>query len=256
MNRIDRLFTAKKHNVLNIYFTAGFPGLQDTLPLLSRLQECGADMVEVGIPFSDSLADGPVIQQSNQQALQNGMSLKLLFSQLKHMRDTIGLPVILMGSLNPVLQYGIRKFLQSCSDTGIDGVILPDLPLDEYEAGYAELFEEYGIYMVFLATPETTDKRLKQIDAASRGFIYAVSSSSTTGTQQNLQGQEEYFRRLEQAGLRNPVLVGFGIRDRDTFEAACRHTNGAVIGTAFIRAISDAPDPDEAAAAFIGGVRG
>jgi tryptophan synthase alpha chain len=256
MNRIDHLFASKKQDVLNIYFTAGFPGLQDTLPLLSRLQDCGADMVEVGIPFSDSLADGPVIQQSNQQALQNGMSLKLLFSQLKGMRDRVQIPVILMGSLNPVLQYGIREFLQSCSDTGVDGVILPDLPVDEYEAGYARLFEEYGVYMIFLVTPETTDKRLKQIDAASRGFIYAVSSSSTTGTQQNLQGQEDYFRRLKQAGLRNPVLVGFGIRDRDTFQAACRHTNGAVIGTAFIRAIAAAANPAEAAATFVAGVRG
>lgn len=256
MNRIDHLFASKKQDVLNIYFTAGFPGLQDTLPLLSRLQDCGADMVEVGIPFSDSLADGPVIQQSNQQALHNGMSLKLLFSQLKGMRDRVQIPVILMGSLNPVLQYGIREFLQSCSDTGVDGVILPDLPVDEYEAGYARLFEEYGVYMIFLVTPETTDKRLKQIDAASRGFIYAVSSSSTTGTQQNLQGQEDYFRRLEQAGLRNPVLVGFGIRDKDTFRAACRHTNGAVIGTAFIRAIAEATNPAEAAATFVAGIRG
>jgi tryptophan synthase alpha chain len=256
MNRIDRLFSEKKQDILNIYFTAGFPRLDDTLPLLGRLQECGADMAEVGIPFSDSLADGPVIQQSNEQALKNGMSQKLLFSQLGGMREKIDIPVILMGSLNPVMQYGITEFLQSCRDTGVDGVILPDLPVAEYEAGYAELFEQYGIYMVFLVTPETTEKRLRQIDGVSRGFIYAVSSSSTTGSQKNLQGQQDYFRRLQEAGLKNPVLVGFGIRDHDTFQAACAHTRGAVIGTAFIRAIAEAADVREAAGQFIAEVRG
>jgi tryptophan synthase alpha chain len=244
MNRIDQLFQQKKNNVLNIYYTAGFPGLEDTLPILESLQKQGADMVEIGIPFSDSLADGPVIQQSNEKALENGMSLKLLFGQLHGFRDSIRIPVILMGSLNPVMRFGADAFLRTCKETGIDGVILPDLPLDEYERDYAPLFETYGVYPVFLVTPETTEARLRKIDTLSRGFIYAVSSSSTTGKEKDLQKQEDYFQRLQQMNLKNPVLVGFGIKDKSTFAAACAHTNGAVIGTAFIRALSADKDGD------------
>lgn len=239
MNRIDELFQQKKNDILNIYYTGGFPGLHDTRTILESLQAAGADMVEIGIPFSDSLADGPVIQQSNQQALTNGMSLKLLFEQLKGCRPAIRIPIILMGSINPVLQFGVTAFLQACRDTGIDGVILPDLPLEEYEHAYAAAFASHGIHAVFLVTPETSDARLQKIDSLTGGFLYAVSSSSTTGKNKDILGQEQYFKKLSDTKLRHPIVVGFGIKDRDTFAAACRHTNGAVIGTAFIRLLGD-----------------
>lgn len=242
MNRIDELFRRKKNNVLSIYFTAGFPQLDDTRTILDELQNAGADMVEIGIPFSDSLADGPVIQQSNQQALKNGMSLKLLFEQLSAFRKTIDMPAILMGSLNPVLQFGMENFLRACNDTGIDGVILPDLPVAEYEKHYREMFETSDIHAVFLVTPETKPERVQKIDALSRGFIYAVSSSSTTGKEKDMADQAVYFQRLQKMQLHNPVLVGFGIRDKATFDAACAYSNGAVIGTAFIRALQQEAD--------------
>jgi tryptophan synthase alpha chain len=252
MNRIDQLFQEKKDRILNIYFTAGFPALDDTLPVLRSLQRHGADMAEVGIPFSDSLADGPVIQQSNGAALSNGMSLPLLFEQLKDMRKEIHIPVILMGSFNPVMQFGMEFFLRTCADTGVDGVILPDLPLQEFETHYAASFDKYGIHPVFLVTPETSDDRLRKIDSLSRGFIYAVSSSSTTGKAKNFGAQKEYFRHLQQMQLQNPVLVGFGIRDQATFDAACANTRGAVIGTAYIQLLAAHRDTiDEATAQFI-----
>lgn len=256
MNRINELFSRKKKNVLNIYYTAGFPQLADTLPILESLQAAGADMVEIGIPFSDSLADGPVIQESNQQALKNGMAMKVLFDQIKDIRQTINIPVILMGSLNPVIQFGIEHFLATCKQTGIDGVILPDLPIAEYEKRYKDLFVNHDVHAIFLVTPETSDKRLKEIDALSRGFIYAVSSSSTTGTEQDLKKQEDYFKRLQQSGLQSPVLVGFGIKDKITFDAACQHTNGAIIGTAFIRALQGDGSIKELVSSFIGKIKG
>lgn len=255
MNRIDQLFQDKKKDILNIYYTAGFPRLEDTLPILGSLQQCGADMVEIGIPFSDSLADGPVIQESNQEALRNGMSLKLLFEQLKDFRQTIHIPVILMGSLNPVLQFGMENFLQACHDTGIDGVILPDLPLAEYEEKYKGLFTYQNVHGVFLVTPETSEERLKEIDSLCRGFIYAVSSSSTTGKEKNIHQQENYFKRLQQYDFKNPLLVGFGIKDKDTFDAACKYSNGAVIGTAFIKTLQQNNDLDRSISSFIKQIR-
>lgn len=239
MNRIDQLFGDKRQHILNLYYTAGFPGTNDTLPVLESLEAAGADMAEIGIPFSDSLADGPVIQLANEDSLARGMSLKLLFAQLKDMRKSVRMPVILMGSLNPVLQYGMEAFLRTCQATGIDGVILPDLPLDEYEKHYAALFASHGIHAVFLVTPETSDERLRRIDSLTGGFLYAVSSSSTTGTEKNIADQQAYFQKLRDMQLSHPILVGFGIKDRPTFEAACRYTNGAVIGTAFINLLRD-----------------
>lgn len=239
MNRIDQLFRYKPHHILNLYYTAGFPATGDTLPILESLQAAGADMAEIGIPFSDSLADGPVIQLANEASLAQGMSLKRLFSQLKDMRSSVKIPVILMGSLNPVLQYGMEAFLKMCRTTGVDGVILPDLPVDEYEKHYAALFAAHGIHAVFLVTPETSDDRLRKIDAVTGGFLYAVSSSSTTGTEQDFARQEIYFKKLHDMHLSHPVLVGFGIRDRSTFEAACRYTHGAIIGTAFINLLRE-----------------
>lgn len=256
MNRIVQLFQQKKDHIFSIYFTAGYPALTDTRVILKSLQESEADMVELGFPFSDPLADGPVIQQSSKQALENGMTLKLLFEQLYNFREEINMPVILMGYLNPVLQFGMEAFLQQCKDTGIDGVILPDMPLQEYEEQYLSLFEKYDVNIIFLVTPETSDERLKKIDSLSKGFIYAVSSSSTTGKDKDMEKQINYFKRLNEAQLQNPVLVGFGIKDKNTFETACRYTNGAIIGTAYIKALHNSKNIPEATHIFIQQVKG
>jgi tryptophan synthase alpha chain len=239
MNRIDRLFDEKEGEILSIYMTAGYPGIEDTVEVLEALQEHGADMVEIGMPFSDPLADGPVIQESSQKALENGMSLRLLFSQLKDIRKRIHIPLVLMGYLNPVLQYGPESFLRDCRETGIDGVILPDLPPDEYESDYQHLFEEHGIHHILLVTPHTAENRIRKIAGLSRGFIYLVADAATTGARDSVTDHQlDYFRRIEQMDLPLPALVGFGISNRETFQAACRHSRGAIIGSAFIRALS------------------
>lgn len=243
MNRIDQLFSRKNKNVLNVYCTAGFPELESTLPVMQALQDAGADLIELGMPFSDPLADGPVIQDSSTRALKNGMSLAKLFEQLKGFRSTITLPVILMGYLNPILQMGVETFCQRCKEAGVDGLILPELPLAEYEAVYKATFDRYGLHLIFLVTPETSEARIRQLDAASQGFLYAVSSSSTTGKDKNMNDQAAYFEKLQQLQLKNPVLIGFGIKDKSTFTTACAHSNGAIIGTAFIKAIGDANGP-------------
>jgi tryptophan synthase alpha chain len=255
MNRIDQLFASKQTGILNIYCTAGFPALEDTLPVMTALQAHGADMIELGMPFSDPLADGPVIQDSSTRALQNGMSLKKLFAQLKDFRKDIHVPVILMGYLNPVMQFGIEQFLQQCAATGVDGLILPDLPMQEYEQEYRPLFEKYGLHLIFLVTPETSEARIRQIDALSKGFVYAVSSSSTTGKDKDMKGQQAYFERLKALQLKNPVLIGFGIKDKPTFDAACAYSNGAIIGTAFIKAVENAKDLDGTIKQFIQSVK-
>lgn len=256
MNRIDKLFANKREGILNIYCTAGFPALEDTLPVMTALQASGADMIELGMPFSDPLADGPVIQDSSTRALKNGMSLKKLFDQLKGFRKNIHLPVILMGYLNPVLQFGIEAFLQKCADTGVDGIILPDLPMAEYDREYKPLFEKYGLHLIFLVTPETSETRLREIDTRSRGFVYAVSSSSTTGKDKDMKEQLAYFEKLKALQLKNPVLIGFGIKDKSTFDTACTYSNGAIIGTAFIKAIEQAKDIDGTVKQFIQSVKG
>ncbi|HVB02880.1 MAG TPA: tryptophan synthase subunit alpha [Chitinophagaceae bacterium] len=251
MNRIDELFAKKKQHILSIYCTAGFPKLEDTIPLLESLQAHGADLAEIGMPFSDPLADGPVIQQSSVRALENGMNLELLFLQLAHGRKNIRIPLILMGYLNPVLQFGMDRFVQSCARTGIDGVILPDLPPMEYTRHYQGLFESSGVHLIFLVTPETNLERIRQIDRLSKGFVYLVSASSTTGGQQDRAAVERFLSRIGEMNLNNPVLTGFGIRDRDSFELACRYGRGAIIGSAYIRAITDAPDLEKATARFM-----
>lgn len=239
MNRIDQLFSNKSSNILNIYCTAGFPALNDTLTVVEALQQSGADMVELGMPFSDPLADGPVIQDSSTRAIANGMRISVLFEQLKGFRDRVSLPVILMGYMNPVLQFGVENFCKKCAETGIDGLILPDLPMDEYESQYRPLFEQYGLHLIFLVTPETSEARIRKIDSLSKGFVYAVSSSSTTGKDKVMADQQAYFARLKSMQLKNPVLVGFGIRDKATFNTACANSNGAIIGSAFVKAIEN-----------------
>jgi tryptophan synthase alpha chain len=242
MNRIKKLFSEKNKNILSIYFTAGFPKLNDTGKILSALQKHGADLIEIGMPYSDPLADGPVIQQSSMIALNNGITIKKLFEQLENCRNNIHVPLILMGYLNPVMQYGIEEFCRDAHNAGIDGIILPDLPLYEYENEYKPVFEKFNLNFIFLITPETTADRIRKIDELSSGFIYAVSSSSITGTDKNMDAQEQYFQRLEDMKLKNPVMVGFGIKDFQTFSQACRHTAGAIIGTAYIKAIENSVD--------------
>ncbi|RPE09509.1 tryptophan synthase subunit alpha [Chitinophaga lutea] len=254
MNRIDQLFSTKGQQILSIYYTAGFPGLNDTLAILEALQQSGVDMVELGMPFSDPLADGPVIQDSSTRAIANGMRISVLFEQLKGFRDRITIPVILMGYINPVLQFGVENFCRECAAAGIDGLILPDLPMDEYESDYRPLFEKYGLHLIFLVTPETTEARIRKIDSVSKGFVYAVSSSSTTGKNKDMSSAEAYFARLKSMNLQNPVMVGFGIRDKKTFETACASCNGAIIGTAFVKAIENSTNLQTDIPAFIKGV--
>lgn len=238
MNRIkEKLQEDKK--LLSLYFTAGYPAIDDTLSILTQLQESGVDMVEIGLPFSDPLADGPTIQESSTAALHNGMTTEKLFSQLDGIRETIHIPLIVMGYFNPMLQYGVEKFCKRCQEIGIDGIIMPDLPLAEYEAEYKEIFEKYGLINVFLITPQTSDARIQQIDAASDGFIYMVSSASTTGATSGFgNSTEDYFKRIAAMNLNNPQIVGFGISNEETFKAATTHQKGAIIGSAFIKHIT------------------
>jgi tryptophan synthase alpha chain len=239
-NRIDKLFSERDSEVLSIYITAGYPGLSDTVRLLKALQECGTDMVEIGIPFSDPLADGPVIQQSSQQALQNGMTLDLLFRQLEKIRESISIPLVLMGYLNPILQMGMEPFLERCRDTGIDGVIIPDLPLAEYEEQYLNMFRHHGIYHSLLITPQTDAARIRKIAACSEGFLYLVAAASTTGARRSVGAQQrEYFERIREMELPLPGLIGFGISNRETFLTACKYARGAIIGSAFIKALGE-----------------
>jgi tryptophan synthase alpha chain len=258
MNRIETLFQTKQQNILNVYCTAGFPLPDSTLGVMQALQENGADMIELGMPYSDPLADGPVIPQSNAVALENGMTIQKLFDQLREFRHKVYLPVLLMGYMNPVLQFGFERFCQQAADVAVDGIILPDLPLFEYENEYGPYMRKYGLSFVFLVTPETSEERIRKIDELSSGFIYAVSTSSTTGKNVDFGQQQAYFERLQAMKLRNPVLVGFGIKDRETFQAACRHASGAIIGSAYIKALreSESSSIAEATRVFMEGILG
>lgn len=244
MSRTVEMFAKKKSNVLNVYFTAGYPALSDTLLIMKSLQEAGADMIELGMPYSDPLADGPVIQSSGSIALANGMTIHELFDQLKNFRNTIHLPVLLMGYMNPILQYGFENFCRDAAAVGVDGLILPDLPMFEFEKEFGALISKYNLDFVFLVTPETEEARVRQLDHLSTGFLYAVSSSSTTGKNAALGDQEKYFKRLRSLKLKNPVLIGFGIKDKDSFSKACSLADGAVIGTAFIKALANASEQE------------
>lgn len=242
MSRIKELFETKSNRVLNVYCTAGYPQLNSTLEVMTALQENGANLIELGMPYSDPLADGPVIQHSSSIALANGMTIKTLFAQLKDFRNTINVPVILMGYMNPVLQYGFEQFCKDAAAVGVDGLILPDLPEYEFETEYGAIIKKHGLDFVFLVTPETSDERIKKLDSLSTGFLYAVSSSSTTGSDKNMTDVNAYLQKLKAMQLKNPVLVGFGIKDKQTFDTACNHANGAIIGTAYIKALEGTAD--------------
>jgi tryptophan synthase alpha chain len=244
MTRIKKLFEKKSRNILNVYFTAGFPALNSTLGIMQSLQECGADMIELGMPYSDPLADGPVIQASSTLALANGMTIRKLFEQLKDFRKRIHLPVLLMGYMNPIIQFGFENFCREASSAGIDGLILPDLPMFEFENEYGSVIRQYNLDFVFLVTPETPEDRVKRLDQLSSGFLYAVSSSSTTGKNATLKEQEAYFKKLQTMKLKNPVLIGFGIRDKASFSQACSYASGAIIGTAFIKKLENATEEE------------
>ena len=235
MNRIDQTFQ-KKQKLLSIYFSAGHPELEDTLPILRALQVSGVDMVEIGLPFSDPLADGPTIQESSTRALRNGMTTEKLFDQLQNIRQSIHIPLVLMGYFNPMMQYGIERFCKKCQSIGIDGLIIPDLPVDLYHQEYKTLFDQYNLYNMFLITPQTSEERIRYIDNVSSGFIYMVSSASVTGAQSTFGNtQEDYFRRIAQMKLKTPQVVGFGISNAETYQTATRFSRGAIIGSAFIQ---------------------
>ena len=239
MNRINKVFNKKK-NLLSIYFTAGFPDINDTLKIIKELDKSQVDMIEIGLPFSDPLADGPTIQKSSEKALSNGMTTNLLFDQLKDLRKISDIPGVIMGYFNPILQYGIEKFCSNCKDVGIDGLIIPDLPADIFKKNYKIVFEKYKLNMMFLITPQTSNERINLIDDLSKGFIYMVSSYSVTGAKDSFDKyQIEYFKRIKKLNLSNPLLIGFGISNKKTFQAACQNSNGAIIGSTFIKYIDN-----------------
>ena len=239
MNRIQTKLKEDK-KILSIYFSAGFPNLNDTKSLIEELAKNSVDMIEIGLPFSDPLADGPTIQASSTQALKNGMTTEILFNQLKDIRKTVEIPLIIMGYFNPVLQFGIENFLKKCKETGIDGLIIPDLPLEIYLSEYKKLFESFGIGMVFLITPQTSEERIRLIDDNSNAFIYMVSSSSVTGSRDSFDDKQlAYFERIATMNLKNPQIIGFGISNKTTFQQAIKHQKGAIIGSSFIQFITN-----------------
>lgn len=240
-DRLSQAFDAPAQKLLSIFYTAGFPRRDDTMMIASQLQEAGADMLEIGFPFSDPLADGPTIQASNERALRQGMSLSVLFEQLKSLRETITIPVLLMGYLNPVMQFGVEAFFQKCEEVGIDGLILPDLPLELYLDTYKPLFDKHNLKTVWLITPRTSDERVRLIDEHTTGFIYVVSSYAVTGNQLEVDQQKRtYFERIRDMKLKSPLMVGFGIHDAASFHDSTLHASGGIIGSAFLKAIQRA----------------
>ncbi len=245
MNRIDQAFESGNKDILNVYFTAGYPQLDDTVRIARALESAGADMIEIGIPFSDPVADGPTIQASSSQALKNGMNLKLLLKHLEGLREQVSIPVLLMGYVNPILQYGFEAFCKDCERVGVDGLILPDLPLYEYEELYQGVLEKHGLYNIFLISPQTLEARIRKIDELSSGFVYMVSSSSITGAKGDISEEQiNYFNRINSMGLKNKRLIGFGISNRKTFGEACDYADGAIIGSAFIKLLSEDASDD------------
>ena len=239
MNRINKKLQEDK-KLLSIYFTAGYPKLNDTVSIIQELKKNGVDMIEIGLPFSDPLADGPTIQESSTIAIENGMTTSLLFEQLKDIRKTVQIPLIIMGYFNPMMQFGLEKFCQKCAEVGIDGLIIPDLPLYVYENEYKDIFEKYGLKNIFLVTPQTSNERIAQIDTISDSFIYMVSSAAVTGSQSGFGDEQmDYFKRIADLNLKNPQIVGFGINNKETFSQATKHQKGAIIGSAFIKFIKN-----------------
>src|SRR3989339_1019968 len=240
MNRINKLFESRKKKILSVYFTAGYPELNNTLEIIRELDKSGVDMIEIGMPFSDPVADGPVIQRSSEKALKNGMSLNLLFEQLPALREITDIPIVLMGYINPVFRFGVEKFLRKCSETGIDGIIIPDLPVEEYIESYESLFKSYNILNVFLVSPQTPEERILYLDRNSKGFLYIVSTAATTGgTKKFDRSQINYFRKMDDLNLKTPRLIGFGISDKTTYEQACEYSDGVIIGSAFIKSLDE-----------------
>lgn len=241
MNRINQKLAEHK-KILSIYFTSGFPNLGDTVSIIKNLEKSGVDMIEIGLPFSDPLADGPTIQESSTQALKNGMTSEILFEQLKDIRKSVKIPLIIMGYFNPILQFGVENFCEKCTEIGIDGLIIPDLPVDVYHEKYQSIFKKYNLINVFLITPQTSEERIRFIDSISSGFIYMVSSASVTGAKSSFGGQQTgYFQRIQKMNLKSPQIIGFGISNRETFEIATNYAKGAIIGSAFIKFIAENP---------------
>ena len=239
MNRINQKL-AESQKILSLYFTAGYPELNDTVSILQELEKSGVDLVEIGLPFSDPLADGPTIQESSTKAIANGMTTKLLFEQLENVRERVKIPLIIMGYFNPMLQFGMENFCQKCAEVGIDGLIIPDLPLAVYEENYKHLFEKYNLKNIFLITPQTSQERILKIDSISDSFIYMVSSASVTGSQSGFGEKErDYFNRIASLELKNPQIIGFGIKDKETFLQATEFQKGAIIGSAFVKFLGD-----------------
>ncbi|HAZ57125.1 MAG: tryptophan synthase subunit alpha [Bacteroides graminisolvens] len=256
MNRINHLFSSKEKDLLSIYFCAGHPTLEGTAEVIKTLQDNGVKMVEIGIPFSDPMADGVVIQNAATQALRNGMSLKVLFEQLKDIRKTVTIPLVLMGYLNPIMQFGFEHFCKQCTECGVDGMIIPDLPFKDYQEHYRIIAERYNLRIIMLITPETSEERVREIDEHTDGFIYMVSSASTTGAQQDFDVQKRnYFKRIEEMKLRNPRMVGFGISNKATFKAACEHASGAIIGSRFVTLLEEEKDPQQAITSLLNGLK-
>lgn len=256
-NRIIELFQTKKQNLLSVFYTAGFPNLNDTVAIAIALEKAGADIIEIGVPFSDPIADGPVIQESNNIALQNGMTVKLLLEQVAEIRKTVKLPIVLMGYLNPIMQFGVKAFCEAASKAGVDGLILPDMPMIEFENSYRTMFEANNLCNTFLISPTTSEERIRKIDDATNGFIYAVSSSSTTGAKNDFTtDQMDYFKKLSQLNLKNPFLIGFGISNHETFSTACQYGAGAIVGSAFISLLKSNPDISLCVSRFVQNVKG
>ncbi|MFC4261733.1 tryptophan synthase subunit alpha [Ferruginibacter yonginensis] len=254
-NKLTQLFKQPAHKLLNVYCTAGYPTIDSTATVMLSLQKAGVDMIEVGMPYSDPIADGPVIQESNMVAIENGMTIQVLFEQLQQIKEAIHIPIILMGYLNPVLQFGIEKFCKAAADAGVSGIILPDLPMHEYETMYRTYFEKNNLSFVFLITPQTSDERIKKADALSTGFIYAVSSSATTGTAVDSTQQLSYFKRLASLKINNKIMIGFGIHNKASFDNAAAYGAGAIIGSAFIKAIGKSNNIAKAVQTFIKNIR-
>ncbi len=247
MNRINKLFNSNKSNLLSIYFCAGAPQRDNTAEVIKALEENGVDMIEIGIPFSDPMADGVVIQNAATQALHNGMSLRLLFEQLTNIRNTVNIPLLLMGYLNPIMQFGFENFCKKCNECGIDGVIIPDLPFKDYQEKYRAIAEGYDVKIIMLITPETSEERIREIDNNTDGFIYMVSSAATTGAQSDFNQQKlDYFKRIDNMKLRNPRMVGFGISNQATFQSACEYSRGGIIGSSFVNLLNEVKDPNKA----------